>query len=243
MLSSAFSAELSPWDARPSKPEGGNCRPGGKAVPPVIEGLKSKLAQGAMRAVYLIDVAEAAGGNGFRRIRTKYPGFTHTDMALLKSIDDKKVVRFSLDRLLVLSDAAGCEARIDVILPEPEARAPDELTRLLFKSLSAADKACQAALADIGSRSYPLTRLAVRHAGTQCALAVDAIRAAPEFWHREASLFSAALFSAESMLRQMAAQPRTIQKAIAALKETAELLEEVADTKSGDGTRMPGDCG
>ena len=131
-----------------------------------------------------------------------------------------------------LVEVLGCKLYAEVIPAPVPSRAPDERLSLLFRALSETDDACQAAVDDIGPRSHPLARVAVRHAGIQCALAVDAIRRAPEFWHREAHAFSALLFSAEQMLETIAAGGSSrVSKALRLLRETAEMLEELADER------------
>lgn len=192
-------------------------------IPDVMVKFRTAIGEAVVRAVWLEDLTSS-------HIARTLTGFRSSDLALLKSGD---ILKFGPNRLMTLAAILKCKVRYDVIPPAAPARAPDDRVGLLFRALEETDDACQAAYETIGPRSYPLTRVVVRQAGTQCALAIDAIRRGPEFWHREALLFSAMLFSSEQMLESMTSKSPQVCKAIVLLRNTATMMEEIADEIGG----------
>jgi len=202
-----------------------------------IEVMKETALECAARAMHLLEAQEedpSRRGDKTEMIKVRVPNFRTSDTALVR---DGKVEQMSLNRILEIASALDCRFRMDVIPPVVRYRV-DERTHRVIVLLERADRDCQAAVADIGRRSYPLTGIVVRHAGTQCLLAVEAIRNSPEFWHREATLFSAMLFSAQSLLEQTTVTGKQwkIRKAAEALKSAAEALEDLAETVAGERT-------
>jgi hypothetical protein len=193
-----------------------------EAVPHVPEAalrFREAMAEAVVRSMWLQDLTSTD-------IRKHLSGFRSCELGKLKAGD---VSTFGANKLMTLAQLMKCKFRLDVIPPASPARAPDDRIGILFRLLGETDDACQAAYEEVGARSYPLTRVAVRQAGTQCMLAIDAIRRGPEFWYREGLLFSAMLFSAEQMLEAVKTKGRAVAKAIAMLRETATLMEDIAD--------------
>lgn len=199
--------------------EAAELNPGVPRAPEAAVMLREALAEAVVRAIWLRDMTAGDITKLMSSIRS-------CELANLRSGD---ITKFGANRLANLAAATGCSVRIDVIPPAVPERSPDARTGALFRKLDEADAACRDALPHIGQRSYPLAAVAVRQAGTACALAVEAIRRNPWFWHREAESFSGLLFAAEQMLERVRYKHPDVSKALSRLRQAAELLEDVAD--------------
>lgn len=202
--------------------------PGVPHVPAVAEELREAAAEAVVRTIWLENMSS---GDVTRRLSS----IRSCELAQLKAGDTKS---FGLNRIINLATQLGCRFRLDVIPPTAEHKAASERIGTLFRKLGEASEACEAAEAAVGQRTYPLTRIAVRTAGAACALAVEGIRRNPHFWHREAYLFSAMLFSAEQLLERVTFKGSEINRAIAALRAAATILEDVADEQAAERERM-----
>lgn len=207
---------MQPAKARRESPE---LEPGIPQIPAVATQLREAAAEAVVRTLWLEDLNS---GDVTRRLSS----IRSCEIAAMKAGDTKN---FGLNRIINLATQIGCRFRLDVIPPTAEHKAPSERIGLLFRKLGEASAACEPAEAAVGQRTYPLARIAVRTAGTACALAVEGIRRNPHFWHREAFLFSSMLFSSEQMLERVTYKGPEIAKAIATLRDAASLMEEVAD--------------
>lgn len=199
--------------------EAAELNPGVPRVPEAAVMLREALAEAVVRAIWLRDMTAGDVSRLVSSIRS-------CELANLRSGD---ITKFGANRLANLASSTGCSVRIEVIPPAVPERAPDARTSALFTKLDEADRACQEALEHVGPRSYPLAAVAVRQAGTACALAVEAIRRNPWFWHREAESFSSMLLSAEQLLERVKYKHTDVSKALSRLRQAAELMEDLAD--------------
>lgn len=207
---------MQPARSRRESPE---LEPGIPKIPVVATELREAAAEAVVRTLWLEDLNS---GDVTRRLSS----IRSCEIAAMKAGDTKN---FGLNRILNLATQLGCRFRLDVIPPTAEHKSPSERIGMLFQRLGQASAACEAAEVAVGQRTYPLTRIAVRTAGTACALAVEGIRRNPHFWHREGYMFSSMLFSSEQMLERVTYKGQEISKAIVTLRDTAMLIEEIAD--------------
>jgi len=204
--------------------------PGESRFSPEIDRLKEVGIEAAAKALHLLESTNGEVGKrgvGSDMIKARIPGYRSGDSMLIR---EGCIEQLSLNRIVEVCDALGCRLRHDVIPPVVKYRV-DDRTYSLFKLLEAADRECQSIAPDIGRRSYPMTGFVVRHAGTQCLLAIDAIRSGPEFWYREAHLFSAMLYSAQALLERVKIEGKQwkVRRVTDALKRAAEAMEDLAE--------------